>query len=382
MTGEGDIRDIFKDDERILIAAWLLPNEGQLTDGQRRQAMDNFERYARRHFLNYADVARQLGGTLKATTIGALVKGRFRGNADERVRRLNLWVEQHARQRATSLHKKFVSTKVAKDLLAVARLTFENKTIGLVCGPSGIGKSRCAQAVYEKYVGALYVRVITGYHHPKGLTHALAGELGVRQGHARNSGAKFQMQLERVIAVLRDSSRLLIVDEAHELQDVALRVLRDIHDTTGIPILLVATRDLHDRILKNADPDHGQLYSRCDVIHHLTEGHDVYSGGKPLYTVKDVLELYNEPPVRLSKDAADYLQGVANELGRGSLRRCEVLLRNAVRRARKRQGLPDGEPVTVTADDLAYVESILRRESSEQAAILSRRQRAAGLSTG
>ena len=51
-------------------------------------------------------------------------------------------------------------------------------------------------------------------------------------------------------------------------------------------------------------------------------------------------------------------------------------------RARKRQGLGEAEPVTVTADDLAYVESVLRRESSEQAAILSRRQRAAGLSTG
>ena len=35
-----------------------------------------------------------------------------------------------------------------------------------------------------------------------------------------------------MIAVLRDSARLLIVDEAHELPDVALRVLRDIHDTT------------------------------------------------------------------------------------------------------------------------------------------------------
>ena len=51
--------------------------------------------------------------------------------------------------------------------------------------------------------------------------------------------------------------------------------MRDIHDTTGIPILLVATRDLHDRILKNADPDHRQPYSRCDVVHHFTERHDV-----------------------------------------------------------------------------------------------------------
>ena len=106
-----------------------------------------------------------------------------------------------------------------------------------------------------------------------------------------------------------------------------------------MPVLLIATRDLHDRILKNADPDHGQLYSRFDITHHLTEGRDMYSGkGKALYTVDDIRALYNEPPVKLSPDGVQYLHEVANMLGYGSLRRCKILLRNGARRARKRQG--------------------------------------------
>ena len=72
------------------------------------------------------------------------------------------------------------------------------------------------------------------------------------------------------------------------------------------------------------------------------------------------------------------MQGVANQLGYGSLRRCKILLRNAARRARKRQGLADDAKVTVTADDLQWVEARLRQEASEQDLASERRKRAVG----
>jgi len=328
-------------------------------------------------------VGHQLGSP-KATTIAELIKGKFREGSDAHIRKLNLWVEQHARARAASLTDKFVTTlKVAKDMLAVARLVRENGTMGLVYGPSGIGKSRCALAIHDKYVGSVYVPVIPGYHHSKGLTHALAVKLGVRTQHVGTQREViYSTQLERVIDVLRDSNRMLILDEAGNLTDSAIELLRAVHDTTGAPILLIATKTLHERIVKNADPDHGQLYSRFDVIWHLTEGRDAYAGGKALHTIEDIKALYNEPPVRLTPDAARYLRGVADDLGHGSLRRCRILLNNAVRRARKRQNLSEGERVTVTGDDLEWVENQLRRESSEQETAKDRRRRVAGLVSG
>jgi DNA transposition AAA+ family ATPase len=381
VTEPNDITDILTDQERILRAAWMLPNEGLLSEAQRDQAMENFRQYIHQHGIKVADVARQLGKP-RETTILDLMNGVYRSSADRYIRKLNMWVEQHARQRAASLTDKFVTTlKVAKDMLTIARLVRENQTMGLCLGPTGIGKSRCAEAIHEKYVGSIYVRIITGYHHPMGLTRAIAGQLGVRSGYRRRNDPQYQMQLERVIDAFRDSSRLLIIDEAHALQDRALELLRDIHDTTGIPILMIATKELHDRIKKNADPDRGQLYSRCEVVHHLTEGYDVYSGGKALHTLEQIRELYNEPPVKLSPDAARYLQSVANMLGYGSLRRCKMLLRNAVRRARKRQEITDGQAVTVTADDLEFVETRLRQESSERDIVRDRRTRSAGLAS-
>ena len=83
-----------------------------------------------------------------------------------------------------------------------------------------------------------------------------------------------------------------------------------------------------------------------------------------------------------SSDGARYLQDVASMLGYGSLRRCKMLLQNAVRRARKRQGLEDHAKVTVTAADLEWVEHRLRQEVSEQQTMKDRRRRAAAATRG
>ncbi|MHC4867663.1 MAG: AAA family ATPase, partial [Planctomycetota bacterium] len=367
---------ILRDRDQILVAAWALPNKGPLSSSQRRRAMQNFASYIRRNGLTPADVGRQLGSP-KAITISELIRGVYRSDPDADIRKLNMWVEQHARQRAAALTDKFVTTKVAKNMLTVARLCRENQTIALALGPTGIGKTRCAQAIHETYAGSIYLRIITGYHHPKGLACAIAEQIGVRGMNAQTIDRHHQFQVERVIDTLRDSNRLLIIDEAHQLSDAALTLLRDMHDTTGIPMLLIATKDLHDRILATVDADRGQLYSRADIVHHLTQGKDLYADGKPLFTVEEIKELYHQAPVRLFSDAVRYLQGVANELGRGSLRRCRILLRNAARRARKRQGLGEDDKVTVVADDLEWVEAHLRQEASEQDAVMARRKRAA-----
>jgi len=374
----GNINDIMADGERILMAAFLLPNEGELSESQKQQAMGNFAEYIRKSGLAAHDVAHAIG-TPRVSTITELVKGVYRANADDHIRKLNLWIEQHARAKAAALTDRFVTTKVARDMLNTARLVRENMTMGLVVGPTGIGKSRCALAIHERYVGSIYVSVMTGQHHVRGLTHALAVKLGARSMTAASRTKLYANQLECVIDKLQNSGRLVIIDEASKLSDEAIALCRDIHDSTGAPFILIATKDLHDRIVATADPDHGQLYSRFDVIVNLTQNADAYGGGKALYTMQDIRDLYNEPPVKLANEAVKYLLDVANMLGRGSLRRCKILLRNAVRRARKRQGIADDEAVTVTAADLEYVERALRPEKSEQEAVEDRRRQAAGM---
>lgn len=363
------------DRERILMAAWMLPNTGDLTDAQRRQAIDNFSRYIDDLGIRSEDVAHEIGKPRK-TKIDELRGHKFREGSDDAIRRLNMWVEQHARKKAASLDDEFVpTTKVALQMLGIAQLARDNNTISLAYGPTGIGKTRCAVAIHEKYIGSIYIRIIWGHHSPRGFIYAVANALGVAAPRATtktNQG----LLIERVIAVLQASDRMLIIDEAHKLGDEAIEVLRDLHDCTGVPVLLVATRDLSDRITRNADPDHGQLYSRVDIMYPLTKGYDIHSGGKPLHSIDDIRKLYNQPMLKLSRDAETYLQDVANTLGQGSLRRCKRLIQNAARRARKRQGKDADERIMVTADDLHYVACKLKPADDEKQQSAARKQKA------
>lgn len=372
-----DINHILTDQERVLMAAWMLPNEGDLTDVQRREAMQNFDSYIKVRGITYADVGRQVGRP-KATTIRDLVLGEYRRDSDDHVRKLNAWVEQHARAQASSLKRGFVSTThVAKQMLSIARMVRENGTMGLCTGASGIGKTVCAKAIHEKYAGAIYVRVIRDHRHPKGLMRAIAVQIGIRKPATSDEVAR--TTLERIIVLLKGSHRLVIIDEAHQLTDDAIEALRDVHDECGVPILLVATKDLADRIRRNADPDHGQLYRRFDVIYPLTQGHEFHMGGKnkPLFTAEDIKALYNEPGLRLARPAIDYLVDVANDLGRGSLGRCDALVRNAIKVARKRLGVGDTGDVTVTSPDLETVDMALRPDEFEAELVRARLSRIA-----
>ncbi len=375
-----DLSTFLSERDRILMAAWTLPNDGVLSDAQRRQALENFNAYRLRNDIGVGDVARQVDAP-RESTIRELLKGVYRENADEHVRTLNNWVEQHARQHAVKLKGKFVETRVALDILRVARLVRENQTMGMVVGPAGIGKTRCAQALNETYVGSVLVTVRFGAYNPRGFTSVLAEQLGVRGMGALKSQFTYRSQLERVIARLDGSGRLVIIDEAHKLHNDALELVREIHDATGCPVFMLATKDLQDRIKRTADPDHGQLFSRVDVMWPLTKGHDVGAGGRPLFTIEEVRKLYEQTPIRLSPDAARYLQDVANELGAGSLRRCRVLLVNAARRARKRTGIDAESTVTVTADDLAYADERLRPDAGELEVVKQRRSRSAMVQT-
>jgi len=378
MSG-GDLNDFLRDRDRVLKAGCALPNEGELSEDGRLRAMENFQRYLQRTKLSVNDVVQKVGSP-RASTIRDLMKGVYRENADQHIRTLNNWVEQDARQRAVAISGKYVQTSVAKQMMAAARLVREAGTMGIVYGPTGIGKTRCARAVHEHFAGSILVTVQYGLYHPKGFTTALAEALGVRSvGTARND-AKFSTQYERVIERLRESNRLLIVDEAHKLHEGAIELLREIHDATGVPVLLVAIKELQTRLMRHADPDAGQLYSRIDIECPLVEadaGRDGSKRGmKKLYTVEDIRQLYQDPPIRLGPDAVQYLADVANHLGFGSLRKCKRLLVAAARFARKRQDVPDGDDVTVSAVDLEFAERSLRRSGVEQENVTARQSQA------
>lgn len=360
---KGELDQFLKDRDQLLMAAWTLPNEGKLNDSERFEALKNFSAYCKRRDISFAEVGRQIGSPRETTIYDLCVKHVFREGADDHIRKLNNWVEQHARQQAAQIQGGFVDFRVSLEILGVARMVRENKTMGLLIGPTGIGKSRCAHALLGTYAGSILLTATAESRTPRSFIRLLARELGVMNWNSR--ATRVLGRQERIVEEMRNTGRLIMIDEAHKLTDECLETVREIHDLTGCPILMFAVKDLRDRILRMASPDAGQMYSRFDIVRDLAAGRDMHCGGKPMYSVEEIIKAYQQAPIKLSKDGAKFLFEIANRLGFGSLRRCRMLITNGARRARKRQNLSDDETVTVTADDLAYASSRLRPEADE-----------------
>jgi DNA transposition AAA+ family ATPase len=125
--------------------------------------------------------------------------------------------------------------------------------IGTFHGPSGFGKS-VAMAFAAQRSGAAYVEAKSIWTQ-RSLLEAIAEELGVTA-----LGRSAPRILEQIIELLNTAPRGLIIDEAdHIVKKQHVEILRDIHDATRIPILLVGEEALpaklrawerfHNRIL-------------------------------------------------------------------------------------------------------------------------------------
>lgn len=105
--------------------------------------------------------------------------------------------------------------------------------MGLVHGFTGSGKTTALTWLSNKY-NALYVRANATWT-ASAMVRAIAGELGIVPGHSTSKN------YEAVKARLNETGRSLVIDEAdYLLKDLkAVEIVRDLHDETSVPILLV-----------------------------------------------------------------------------------------------------------------------------------------------
>lgn len=374
---ESDLDRLAEQDSRQILEARMLPIEGPLTDQQREELRLAAVAYCEKHKITRRDVARQVGG-FDTSTAAQILKGTYKNvkpaTLDEHLRAINDWMEADAHRRRTRPDAPFVETHVAKRLFFCALKTVEMCTMAAAHGPTGIGKTMVAQVIAERFPGTIFIRLSRGNTSFTALRQLLISRLrlyGRKRGKPNRSGLTIN---ERIFEKLRDSHRLIIIDEAHKISDSGLDFLRDIFDECGVPILLLCTKDLVDRIRNDADEDHGQLYSRFGHTFDLTRGRDKTPGGRnPLFSIAEIRKMFASDKVRLLPDAQQYLKDVANMLGQGSLRRCRGIIQWAIPIARGLKQLDPDVPVTIGADLLRKAETQPRSDRSMLEDIESRR---------
>jgi DNA transposition AAA+ family ATPase len=110
--------------------------------------------------------------------------------------------------------------------------------IAVAYGESGIGKSTGLTWLSTTKLNACYVRALQLWS-PSTMLQAIAEELAVRPAHTLTATIK------RIVAELARTQRPLIVDEADYVVDQTrlLNTLRDLHDLSTMPLILVGMAD-------------------------------------------------------------------------------------------------------------------------------------------
>lgn len=374
LTGYGAF---FNASGRMLVAARMVAPDGALSEQQRDELRSVIAAYIQQHGLTHKAVCKEIGGRIAANTLSEVLAGKYKTspeNLDELLRVLNNWMEVNARRRAAGTDRPFVETRVAEAILAAARFVAKRNYMGLVHGPSGVGKSRCIEALADQFPGSIVVRIAKGCRTHTQIIQRLAVE-----SHAvgRRTGP-YLSAWDGVRRSLRGSNRMLLIDEAHQIETSGLEALRDVYDECRVPIMLFCTIDLLDRIRADSDPDHGQMRRRIKYVLdlkgslHLADGDDG-RGVKQLFGVEDIRALYENSKVRLAADAQAMLVDIANDFGFGCLSHCETLVDNAIELLESAS--PSASKIMITAAVLRDIERNINPDRAMRSDIVGRTQR-------
>lgn len=112
----------------------------------------------------------------------------------------------------------------------------------LAYGQAGRGKSVAADR-YHFQRGGAYVRVWQGWTQTAFLQHLLFEVRGKNMDMPRHTGNRCK---EQIVQLLRDNRKALFIDEADRLHIDRIEDLRDIHEMTGVPVILIGEEGIFE----------------------------------------------------------------------------------------------------------------------------------------
>lgn len=197
-----------------------------------------------RRGLSQAQVAREAG--VSTSSLTQLLGGTYAADPRRLCVRLEQWLARLREQSAQpqmAAAPEWVPTPSAERVLAALGYAQMAGDIAVVYGGAGVGKSTAAREYQRRFP---QVWIATMSPATAGVTPALE-ELCLALGMRELPGGGARMQRE-IIARVRGTGGLIVIDEAQHLSVTALDALRAVHDATGVGIALMGNELIYARM--------------------------------------------------------------------------------------------------------------------------------------
>lgn len=152
----------------------------------------------------------------------------------------------------------FVETKVSKAVQNAIAYSHIQGKISVVYGDAGVGKTMAINEYCKRNNLAIKITISPSYASMSGVNELMADKLGVRERVSRKIYAE-------IISKLKDSGRVVIIDEAQHLTVRTLNHLRCMADESGIGICLVGNDEVYTKLKGSGRADFAQLFSRIGM---------------------------------------------------------------------------------------------------------------------
>lgn len=337
----------------------MIREEQEVTRDNAQAVIDLLHEYKKRVRVSDAFIAKSLG--VAPSTLSQVMSFKYAGDWQSIIRDLDRWHADELQRESAHKPTEYVETAVAKEILTVAGFAVKLRTIGLVYGPSGIGKSLALKAVADEFPASVYVSMESAATSPLGVLDAISRALRIDPG----MGQSQRILSHRIKQTLLNTSRLLIIDEIHKLtdfkNDAPFHVLRDLYDGTNkAPQLWCGTTNLISYFQRGEGRGREPLAQlrrrigvRRDLLQRTRKGGDG-GHGERLYNLDEIRAIFRKAKIRLAADATKYLMLLANLPDSGALGACYNLVVMAIE-------INDGKAI-ITAEMLRSAQTMLLQD--------------------
>ncbi|GJQ33446.1 MAG: hypothetical protein HBSAPP04_22850 [Ignavibacteriaceae bacterium] len=207
-----------------------------------------------------AAIARQIG--ISPAAINQYLKGEYGAGIANIERKIKSYLTRETDKGDISLFKhEFIPTYFSGRVIETARFCHLESEVGVVIGDPGTGKTTAVKHYAATNLDAILIEADPGYNAKAVLEDILLKLNG-------ETGKNLHRMMADVISRLKDSGRLIIIDEAENLPHKALEVIRRIHDKAEIGILFTGMPRLISN-LRGKRGEFAQLYSRVGKLTNL-----------------------------------------------------------------------------------------------------------------
>lgn len=176
---------------------------------------------------------------------------KYTGRVAELESRIRDWLRQRERERKLAVD--LIECEVSNAVCAALDQVRRTNDVGLVYGDAGIGKTCAAHLYLRQNPTAVLITLSRWAADPGAIERFLLREIG-------DSVKRDTRRGEYICDQLRESGRLVIVDNAHKAHRPALEWLFDFWDRTHCPVALLGNEEV---MLKIEDND--QRFSRIGL---------------------------------------------------------------------------------------------------------------------